>query len=105
LGEHGKVVLTTREVTERERKDSETEIDKAELTSSGDLKMSGSETTWTYKWQEFKFATPIKEPDSDTWYIWWFTAKNFSSGGPRTPLNQWISGEVVKGNLILKKNI
>jgi hypothetical protein len=47
---------------------------------------------------------PLKETDSDTWYIWWLTAKNFSSGGSRTPLNKWISGEANKGNRILPKN-
>jgi len=36
-------------VTEHEHKDSEIETDKAELTSRGDPKMTGSETTWTYK--------------------------------------------------------
>ena len=102
---HGRIVLTTSEVVERDRKDSDIDIDKAELTTSGDVRMTGTETTWTYKWREFKFAAPVKETGSDTWYIWWITAKNFSSGGPRTPLNKWISGEANKGNLILKKNI
>ena len=105
FGEHGNIVLTTGEIVERERKDSEIDIDDAELTLSGDIKMSGTETSWTYKWKEFKFATPLKETDSDTWYIWWITAKNFSSGGKNTPLNQWISGGATKGNLILPENI
>ena len=85
FGKHGKIIITTSEIVDRERKDSEIDIDDAEITLGGDIKMSGTETTWTYKWQGFKFATPIKETDSDTWYIWWITAKNFSSGGARTP--------------------
>ena len=105
FGKYGRIVLTTKEVIDRERKDSEVKIDDAKLTLSGDLKMSGTETTWTYKWKEFKFAVPLKETDSDTWYIWWITAKNFSSGGNRTPINQWISGDATKGNPILKKNM
>lgn len=105
FGEHGPIVLTTSEIVERERRDSEIEIDDAELSLSGDLKMSGTETTWTYSWQEFKFATPIREAKRDTWYIWWITAKNFSSGGPHTPLNQWISGEANKGNPILPESM
>ncbi|MGB0743232.1 MAG: hypothetical protein ACPGSB_01790, partial [Opitutales bacterium] len=105
FGEFAKIVLTTKDIVERERKDSEIEIDDAEITLGGDLKMSGTETTWTYKWTEFKFATALKETDSDEWYIWWITAKNYSSGGPRTPLNQWISGASTKGNRILKKNL
>ncbi|MCB1196293.1 hypothetical protein KDK77_08915 [bacterium] len=103
-GEHGTIVLTASEIVERERTESEIEIDDAEV-FGGNVTMSGTETTWNYKWQEFKFAVPLKESDSDTWYIWWITAKNFSSGGSRTPLNRWVSGEAVKGNLILKKNI
>jgi hypothetical protein len=105
FGQHGPIVLTTSEIVEREREDSEIDIDDAELTLSGDLKMSGTETTWKYKWQEFKFAAPLKEKGSDTWYIWWITAKNFSSGGARTPLNQWVSGEANKGNPILPENM
>ncbi|MBZ0167255.1 MAG: hypothetical protein K8I00_10660 [Candidatus Omnitrophica bacterium] len=105
FGEHGKIILTTDAVVERERKDSELEIDDAELTLGGDLKMSGTETTWTYKWQEFKFAVPLKDDGKDEWYIWWITAKIFSSGGSKTPLNKWISGEATKGNPILKKNL
>ncbi len=106
FGEYGKIVLTTSEIVDRERKDSEIDIDDAELTLGGDLKMSGTQTTWTYKWKEFKFAVPLKEPDSDMWFIWWITAKNYSSGGDRTPLNQWVSsGKATKGNPILKKNM
>lgn len=105
FGKFGKIVLTTSEIIDRERKDSELEIDDAELTLGGDLKMSGTETTWTYKWKEFKFAVPLKETGSDTWHIWWITAKKFSSGGNNTPLNQWISGKATKGNPILKKNM
>ncbi|VAX06251.1 hypothetical protein MNBD_GAMMA26-988 [hydrothermal vent metagenome] len=104
-GEFSRIVLTTEGVVERERKDSELEIDDAKLTLGGDLKMSGTQTTWTYKWQEFKFAASLKENDSDKWYIWWITAKNFSSGGSKTPLNKWISGKSSMGNPILKKNI
>lgn len=105
FGEHGRIVPTTAEITHHERKDSEIDIDKAEISLGGDLKMSGTQTTWHYKWQEFKFAVPLKEVDSDQWYIWWITAKNFSSGSEITPLNQWVSGAAVKGNAILAKNI
>ena len=104
FGEYGPIVLTTGEVVERERKDSEIEIDDADITLSGELKMSGTQTTWTYKWKEFKFAVPLKEAGTDDWHVWWITAKNFSSGGSRTPLNTWVSGEATQGNRILRKN-
>ena len=105
FGEHGRIILTTDKIADRERKESEINIDKADISLGGDLKMSGTQTTWTYRWKEFRFAVPLKETGSDTWYIWWITAKNFSSGGPRTPLNQWISGKADKGNRILAKNL
>ena len=69
FGEYGRIILTTSEIIDRERKDSQLKIDDAEFTLSGNLKMSGTETTWTYKWKEFKFAVPLKETDRDTWYI------------------------------------
>ncbi len=104
FGEHGPIVLTTKDIVEREREDSEIEIDDAELTAGGDLKMSGTETTWTYRWKEFKFAVPLRNPDDDSWNIWWITARNYSSGGPRTPLERWVSGEATEGDLILPEN-
>ncbi|KAA3616605.1 MAG: hypothetical protein DWQ05_12810 [Calditrichaeota bacterium] len=104
FGEYGTIVLTTENIVPRERKDSELEIDNAELTLSGNLKMSGTETTWTYKWDEFKFAVPLKEQNSGQWHIWWITAKKFSSGGPNTPINTWISGKATKGNPIPRGN-
>jgi hypothetical protein len=104
FGEYGPIKLTTEKIIERERKDSQLEIDDAEITLGGDLKWSGTETTWTYKWEEFKFAVPLKETGGEKWYIWWITAKNFSSGGPNTPIGSWISGKATKGNPIPREN-
>ncbi len=103
FGEFGPIVLTTKAVVTREKKSSNLKIDDAEITLSGDLKLSGTETTWTYKWQEFKFASPLKDEDGG-WRVWWIVAKNFSSGGNKTPLNRWISGEVTQGHPILEEN-
>lgn len=105
FGEFRSIVLTTAGTTKRELKSSEVDIDDVELTLAGDVKLSGTETTWTYKWEEFKFAVALKEAESGQWYIWWITAKNFSSGGDKTPLNQWVSGKATKGNQILEKNL
>jgi hypothetical protein len=103
FGEHGRIVLTTPEIVSRERKDSEIDFDDAKV-YGGKVTLSGTETTWTYRWEEFKFAVPLKESESDTWHIWWITAKNYSSGGDRTPLNRWVSGAANKGNEILPEN-
>lgn len=103
FGTHGPVVLTTKKITEHERKDSEVNFTDAEFHLSGDITLKGTETTWTYKWKEFKFATPIQDEDGK-WYVWWIIARNYSSGSSVTPMNQWISGKATKGNQILKKN-
>ena len=103
FGEHGPIVLTTEKITEHERKDSETKFDDIEFHLNGDATLTGTKTTWTYKWKEFRFATPIKDDDGK-WHIYWVTARNYSQGSSITPLDQWISGKVTKGNQILKKN-
>lgn len=102
FGKYGPIVLTTKAIIERESKSSEIDIDKVEVVGR-DLKMSGTETTWTYKWQEFKFATPIKDDDG-TWYIWWITAKKYSSGSSITPIGEWVAGQSTQGNPILASN-
>jgi hypothetical protein len=102
FGEYGPIVLTTKDIIERESKSSEIDIDKVEVVGR-DLKMSGTETTWTYKWQEFKFAVPLKDSDG-TWYIWWITAKNYSSGSSITPIGEWVAGQSTQGDPILELN-
>ncbi|HHL42176.1 MAG TPA: hypothetical protein ENJ42_01030 [Hellea balneolensis] len=104
FGKHGPIVITSKKITTHEREESEFDVENVDVSISGDVKLSGTKTTWKYKWKEFQFAVPLKEKDKDEWYIWWITAKNFSSGGPTTPLNKWISGKVSKGNMILEKN-
>lgn len=103
LGQHGPIVLTTKEIVTREQEVSRDTIKDVDVSLSGNITWSGSRETWNYKWQEFKFATPIKDNNGD-WYIWWITAKNYSSGASTTPINKWISGRMTKGSLILEKN-
>jgi hypothetical protein len=103
FGEHGPIVLTTPEIVEREKKVSRAEIKDVDISLSGDITFSGTETTWQYRWEEFKFATPMKAEDGQ-WYVWWITAKNYSSGWERTPIGQWVSGGATQGDLILEEN-
>lgn len=104
FGTHGPVVLTTKEVVERQKTVSRAEIKDVDLSLSGEITLSGTETTWNYAWREFKFATPLKDEDSGEWYLWWITAKNFSSGWEKTPIGEWVSGAATKGDLILEEN-
>ncbi|PHR61091.1 MAG: hypothetical protein COA43_05475 [Robiginitomaculum sp.] len=104
FGKHGPIILITDKIVPRERKDKEVKVDDVDVSLNGDVTMSGSETTWTYKWDEFKFVTPILDTNTDDWYLWTITAKKFSSGGRRTPIGKWVSGKANKGPQILKKN-
>lgn len=104
FGQHGPIVLTTGKIVNREKEVNRAKIKEVDISLSGDITFSGTKTTWFYKWQEFKFATPLKEGGSDDWYIWWITAKNFSSGSENTPIGEWVSGGATKGSLILKEN-
>lgn len=103
-GEHGPIIITTPRIVNREKTISETEFNDIEFSLNGDVTLLGTETTWRYHWEEFKFATPIKEPSSGKWYIWWITAKNFSSGSAVTPIGTWVSGKATKGSEILREN-
>lgn len=105
FGEAGDIVLTTDGIVSRERKDSEVEFDDMDVSSNGDITLSGTETTWTYVWDEFKFAVPLKDTSTGHWHIWWLTARKFSSGGPRTPIGKWVSGAASQGNRILEANL
>jgi hypothetical protein len=104
FGAHGPIILNTAKMTEHAKKESEIEIDKVD-TFGGKLQLSGTQETTIYKWTEFQFATVLKEEDSDLWRIYYIKPKFFTSGGSTTPLNEWISGGVVEGELIREENI
>ena len=103
FGEHGPVVLTTPEIVTREKEVSRDTIKDVDVSLSGTITLSGTRESWKYKWDEFKFATPLKDESGD-WYIWWITAKKYESGWERTPIGMWVSGSTVKGSLILPEN-
>lgn len=103
FGQHGPIVLTTEKVVTREKEVSRDTIKDIDLSLSGTLTLSGTRETWKYKWDEFKFATPLRHDDGN-WYIWWITAKKFASGWEKTPIGTWVSGKATQGSLILEKN-
>jgi hypothetical protein len=102
FGRHGPVVLTTPGIVDREKQVSRAEIKDVDVSLSGTVTLSGTETTWIYRWQEFKFVTPLQDTDSGDWYLWWITAKRFSSGADSTPIGTWVSGAATKGDQILE---
>ena len=104
FGEHGPIVLTTADIVEKSKTVGRADIKDVDVSLSGTITLSGTETTWNYAWKEFKFATPVKETGKNEWYVWWITAKNFSSGWERTPIGVWVSGGATKGDRILPVN-
>ncbi len=104
FGEHGPVVLTTEDIVSREKEVSRDTIKDVDVSLSGTITLSGTRETWNYRWQEFKFATPLKETDNNEWYVWWITAKKYESGWEKTPIGRWVSGNATKGSLILEEN-
>ena len=103
FGEHGPVILTTEDIVTRTKTVSRDEIKDVDISLSGEITWSGTRETWEYEWDEFKFATPLKNDNGD-WYIWWITAKYFRSGASTTPINTWVSGAATQGDLILEQN-
>ena len=103
FGEHGPIILNTKEILEKERKQSEIEIDDVDF-FGGEIRMSGTKETTVWKWKEFQFATALKE-EGGQWRIYYIKPKLFTSGASTTPLNLWISGGVVEGELIREENI
>lgn len=103
FNEHGPVVLTTAEIVNREKDVSRDTIKDVDVSLSGTITLSGTRESWHYEWDEFKFATPLKD-DNGQWHIWWITAKKYASGWEKTPIGQWVSGSTVQGSLILPEN-
>jgi len=103
FAERGPIVLTSKGVVDKERTESEEKFNDIDVSLSGEITLTGTKTTWTYKWQEFKFATPIKAENGD-WHVWWITARKYSSGGMRTPIGEWISGKSSQGSVIRAEN-
>jgi len=102
VGEIRRLVLNTDKV-HREKKTSEQQFDKVDVSLSGTVTLSGTETTYSYAWDEFQVATA--EPVGDTFYIYYNTLKYFTSGATTTPLNRWILAGRFQGSEIPEANI
>ena len=102
VGELRRLVINADKV-HREMKSSSTEFDKVDVSLSGNITLSGTETTYLYSWDQYQVATV--EPVDDTFFIFFNTLKSFTSGGPTTPLNRWILAARIQGNEIPEANI
>lgn len=104
FGEYGPIILNTKEILEKSREESEIEIDDVDF-FGGEIRMSGTKETTTWTWEEFQFATVLREPGTDLWRITYIKPKKFTSGASTTPIGNWISGGVVETDLIREENI
>ena len=97
-----RMVVNSDKVT-RESETSEMDIDDVDVGLSGKVKMSGTQTTTRYKWEQDQVATA--EPVDKEYFIFYNTLKYYTAGGTTAPLNRWILSGRIQGNEIPKKNI
>lgn len=102
VGEIKRLVINSDKV-HRSQKTTEAEFDKIDVSLSGTVTLSGTETTYFYEWDQFQVATA--EPVEDKFYIFYTTLKYYTSGADRTPLNQWIISGRIQGSEIPEGNI
>lgn len=99
FGRHGPIVLTMEGTVRREKEESRTTIDGVRVDAGGDVTLSGTEETWRYVWDEFRFASPIRAEDGN-WHLWWITARRYESHWDERLVGRWISAKAVKGDPI-----
>ena len=102
VGQIKRLVINADKV-HRTKKTSTAEFDKVDVSSTGTVTLSGTETTYFYEWDQFQVATV--EPMGDKFYIFYTTLKYYTSGAERTPLNQWIISGRIQGSEIPEENI
>ncbi|MBL4850877.1 MAG: hypothetical protein JKY90_01155 [Gammaproteobacteria bacterium] len=98
-----KRLVVSAEKVHREKQTSNVEYDKVDISLSGNIKLSGTETTYSYAWDEFQVATA--ESEADKYYIFYTTFKYFTKGGSTTPLNKWIISDRIHVGEIPAENI
>lgn len=102
VGDIERMVINAEKVS-RTKKTSEASFDKIDVSLSGKVTLSGTETTYFYDWDQFQVATA--EPADGKYYIFYTTLKYFRSGASTTPLNKWIISSRLQGSEIPKENI
>lgn len=86
-----------------EKESSEVEFDEVDVSLSGNITLSGTETTTFFEWDEFQVATAERE--GNRCFIYYNTIRKFTRGGTTTPLNRWLVSQRFKGPEILEKNL
>lgn len=102
VGDIERMVINADKV-KRSEETSEAEFDDIDVSLSGTITLSGTQTTYFYEWEQFQVATA--EPVKDTFFIFYNTLKYFTSGASTTPLNRWILSGRIQGSEIPGENI
>lgn len=103
--EVGKIVrlVINAKLAHREKESSEVEFNKVDVSITGNVKLSGTQTTTRYEWDQYQVATA--EPVGDKYYIFYNTLKYFTAGATTTPLNRWLLSGRIQGSEIPLNNI
>ncbi len=102
VGEILRLVINSDKVS-RESESSEIDIDDVDVSLSGKVTMSGTETTTRYEWEQYQVTTA--EPVGSKTFMFYNTLKFFTKGGTTTPLNRWLLSGRLKGKEILRENV
>ncbi len=102
VGEIARLVVNADKV-KREKESSEVDIDDVDVSLSGKVTLSGTETTTRYVWEQFQVATA--EPVGEKFYVFYNTLKYFTAGAATTPLNRWLLSRRIQGSEIPQDNI
>ena len=102
VGDYKRIVINADKV-HRSKETSTTKFDDIDVSLSGDVTLTGTETTYFYEWDQFQVATA--EPKDGRYYIFYNTLKYFTSGSSTTPLNKWILSGRIQGIEIQEENI
>ena len=96
-------LVVNSDLRHQSKESSEIEFDEVDVSLSGDITLSGTETTTFFEWDEFQVATAERE--GTRCFIYYNTIRKFTRGGTTTPLNRWLVSQRFKGSEILEKNL
>ena len=102
VGEIKRIVITSKKVHRANDVTHET-FDDIDVTSSGNITMSGTAITNHFEWDEYKVVSAEKVGAKH--YIYYTSLAYYTEGGQRTKLNQWVITGRLKGAEIPAKNI
>jgi len=102
VGEPLQMVVNSERVA-RTKESSEVEFDEIDISLSGNVKLSGTETTTKYAWEQYQVATA--EAVGEEYFIFYNTFKFFTAGATTTPLNRWLLSGRMQGEQILEEHL